>query len=213
LLSILANGGLIGRVPYELGALDYLRVLDLHGNRIEGEAPEEFCVEETDSSFALQILIFDCEDPPLVTCDCCTPCTQESSPIVSNLSSVSKQLDYLALFGNRGQRIAKVLEGVSEDIYTPGSNSAAAAKWIIHEDDLKLEHSDPHLIQRYVLTLLFFELDGNNWIYKHFLRGEECTWDGITCDSNGVLISIILRKLGHIGILLFHWIQSNTFVS
>jgi hypothetical protein len=191
-----ANGGLLGRVPYELGALDDLRVLDLHGNRIEGEAPEEFCVEETDSSFALQVLIFDCESPPLVECDCCTPCTDESSPIMSNLAS--EQLDYLALFGNRGQRIAKMLEDVSEAIYTPDSNSAAAAKWIIQEDVLQLEHSDPHLIQRFVLALLYFELDGNNWVYKDFLSGEECIWDGITCDTNGVITSIILRKSGQI---------------
>ena len=69
-----ADGGLMGAVPYELGALDNLKVLDMHGNRIEGQAPEEFCVEETDSSYALETLIFDCTIPPLVDCECCTPC-------------------------------------------------------------------------------------------------------------------------------------------
>ena len=60
---------------------------------------------------------------------------------------------------------------------------------------MSLEHSDPLLVQRFVLALLYFELDGQNWVYKHFLKGDdECTWDGITCNQSGEVTEISLRK-------------------
>ena len=186
---------MIGEVPYELGALDELQVLDLHGNFIEGQAPEEFCVEETDSTYALETLIFDCMYPPLVDCDCCTPCSNDSGGNMTTMTPKQQSIDYKAKFGNRGQRIAQVLQGVSEDIYSRGTSRAAAAEWIIKVDSMSLEHSDPLLVQRFVLALLYFELDGQNWVYKHFLKGDdECNWDGITCNEKGEVTEISLRK-------------------
>jgi hypothetical protein len=193
--NVLVNGGLIGEVPYELGALDKIKVIDLHGNFIEGQAPEEFCVEETDSTYPLETLIFDCMYPPLVDCDCCTPCSNKTGGNVTTMTPKQQPIDYKAKFGNRGQRIAQVLEGVSEDIYSRGTRRAAAAEWIIKVDSMNLEHSDPLLVQRFVLALLYFELDGQNWVYKHFLKGDdECKWDGITCNEKGAVTEISLRK-------------------
>jgi hypothetical protein len=200
-----ANGGLIGSVPNELGALDGLKTLDLHGNRIEGIAPDELCVEETDSSYALEVLIFDCMDPPLVECDCCTPCPEKE-----NLSSSVNHIDYQKKFGSRGQSIAKLLEGVSEDVYASGSPSATAAEWIIKEDPQALDSTNPRLVQRYVLALVYFMLDGNNWVFKNFLTSaNECEWDGISCNQNDEVTGIILRKL--YGVLLLNLTRIQTF--
>lgn len=188
----------MGAVPYELGALDKLKILDLHGNFIEGEAPEEFCLEEEDSSQSLEKIIFDCMDPPLVDCDCCAPCDGDITAGPTTPAS-PQTIDYSEKFGRRGQRIAEALEEVSEEIYDLGSSRAAAAEWIIEKDAMELEHSDPLLAQRFLLGLLYFQLDGSNWIYSNFLTGEEeCNWDGITCNDDGEVTEIVLRKLFHV---------------
>jgi hypothetical protein len=180
----------MGSVPNELGALDGLKTLDLHGNRIEGKVPDDLCVEETDSSFALEILIFDCLNPPLVECDCCTPCPEEI-----NLPGSVNNIDYQGMFGARGLSIVKLLEGVSEDIHASGSASATAAEWMIKEDPQAMDPTDPRLVQRYVLALTYFMLDGKNWLFRNFLTAaNECEWDGISCNQNDEVTGIVLRK-------------------
>jgi hypothetical protein len=187
----------MGVVPYELGVLDKLKTLDLRGNFIEGEAPEEFCEEEGASDYALESVIFDCLDPPLVDCECCDPCGDDESSGPTTPADPQK-IDYLAVFGRRGQRIAEALEAVSEQIYELGSNRAAAAEWLIKDDAMDLEHSDPLLMQRFVLALLYFQLDGTNWIYTDYLTGDdECQWDGITCNDDNEVTDIILSELNY----------------
>lgn len=183
----------MGLVPFELGALKSLKKLNLSGNFIEGEAPDEFCLEEdATSDYALESIIFDCMDPPLVDCDCCAPCDGDDSS-GSTTSGNPQIIDYLAVFGRRGQRIAEVLEVVTEGIYARGSNRAAAAEWIIKEDAMDMEHSDPLLLQRFVLALLHFQLDGSNWVYDKYLTKEsECEWDGITCNDDNQVTDIVL---------------------
>ena len=199
LIVTVASGGLFGLVPFEIGALEKLEVLDLHGNFIEGEAPDEFCMNLEDADASLEMLIFDCLEPPLVECDCCTPCSGgENTGLEGPQTGGSLgQLDYLALFGRRGQHIAQELESLSPEIYVEGSSRASAAQWLIKEDGMNLEHSDPLLLQRFVLSLLYFQWDGPNWSSSdnYLTNQDECLWEGIECNDDNQVTGIVLGKL------------------
>ena len=200
----LVETGLLGLVPDELAGLTKLETLDLHGNRLEGKVPEDLCDEKEISSDSLTTLIFDCMEPPLVDCDCCSPCVGSSTggaaatgavTSATNINVDGSRLDYLALFGQRGQNIAQVLSGVSDHVYLGGSSCSAAVEWIIKKDKMQLEYTDKNLIQRFVLAMMYYHLDGPNWIYKNFLTDvSECEWDQIACNENGEVISITLSK-------------------
>jgi hypothetical protein len=196
-------------VPFELGVLDSLRVLDMHGNRIGGEVPEEFCAEEEGSEYALETLIFDCMEPALVDCDCCTPCLDEHG--VDNDEGVDKattsplegeSVDYQSIAGRRGERIAEELKAVSDNVYLAGSSASSATIWLVRDDPMGLEHDDYGLVQRWIMAVLYYQLDGANWEVDTFLSGDsECNWDGVTCNDNDEVTSIVLTQVGLLGVV------------
>lgn len=216
-----ADGGLLGVVPFELGVLDSLKVLDMHGNRIEGEVPEEFCDATADSDSALETLIFDCMVPALVDCDCCTPCENDGDVMENdkddtgdeeddakdkegaNLSSTpQEQVDYQKIAGRRGTRIAEVLKEFSDNVYVPGSSASSATIWIAKDDSMGMEHDDDGLLQRWILAVLYFQLDGPNWEVDSFLSGDdECNWDGVTCNDVSQVTSVVLTDVGLLGVV------------
>jgi len=72
-------------------------------------------------------------------------------------------------------------EGLSE---TP---QFLAANWIINEDLLELEQNDPKLAQRFALAVLYFSTSNSTFLND----GDECEWDGFTCDDvNSVVTEI-----------------------
>jgi len=63
-----------------------------------------------------------------------------------------------------------------------------AACWLIYDDLLQISESDPKLIQRYVLGVIFFTTNGYNWtVPLGFLSGkDECNWSAVTCTDHSV---------------------------
>ena len=86
-----------------------------------------------------------------------------------------------------------------------------ALKWIIDEDELKMDANDKNLVQRYVLALLYFSTSGNNWdsSFNWLSEYSECEWwdefhssktnNGITCAEGGKVEIINLRSNGLLG--------------
>merc|ERR1712151_763514 len=82
------------------------------------------------------------------------------------------------------------------------SPQSMALKWIIDEDELKMDANDENLVQRYVLALLYFSTSGNNWdsSFNWLSEYSECEWwDGITCTEDGKVEIINLRSNGLLG--------------
>jgi hypothetical protein len=198
-----SNNKIGGVIPIQLANLEELESLLLHDNGIRGAVPMLICnLRET----GLKELKVDCDtDPPKVTCDCCTNCEIGTANIVSTVSptgfptpeSTYERIDYAVKYGRRGQHIAGILETYAEEVFQADTSWSMAADWIIATDPLELESSDPNLVQRWVLAVLYFQLDGVNWSYETFLSGSsECDWDQITCDEDGSVTSITLTDGG-----------------
>ena len=155
--------------------------------------------------------------PREVTCSCCRarPCpTPEPTfaPTISQPPSIS-----LAPTVDR-QEIYEVLANITdlatlEDATTP---QGRALRWLLREDGRHLQPNDPTLIQRYVMVVLYFSTNGDDWhqcfasstpsdcggresyyreYYQPFLsEASECfwgVWDGNACDRDNGLIRII----------------------
>ena len=91
-----------------------------------------------------------------------------------------------------GERILSLSNiGGLDDVENP---VYLAFTWIAEDDPLFLCPDDINLLQRYVLALLYFATNGDNWSKcrrdglapcnaGNFLSGvHECMWGGITCD-------------------------------
>lgn len=59
------------------------------------------------------------------------------------------------------------------------------------------------LKQRYVLAVIYYSLNGENWPTRHYSQSQlwvnteslnECTKYGITCNSNGAITKVDLGK-------------------
>lgn len=88
----------------------------------------------------------------------------------------------------RGRDILQVITSVSGEEATTDvdSNHYKAACWIIYDDLLQLSVSDQNLLQRYILSLLYFSLNGENWHYGYYFLSpkHECDWFGLHYHSN-----------------------------
>jgi len=74
---------------------------------------------------------------------------------------------------------------ITEDINLP---QGEALTWIMNEDRAII--SDVELIERYVIALVYFSLDGPYWLNKDRWLSKDpiCDWNGITCSlaSDGI---------------------------
>jgi hypothetical protein len=62
-------------------------------------------------------------------------------------------------------------------------NRERALEWIMNEDKLRLNASDPNLYQRYILVLLCYEFMSDvivDWLSEE----NECEWPGVKCTDN-----------------------------
>ena len=99
--------------------------------------------------------------------------------------------------------------GTNEELRSKGAHKATL-DWMANEDPLNLpipENGDDvattEYIARYVMVLLYFSTDGENWAHPlNFLSGKPiCEWydvvkdtpKGIWCDDKGVPTSVIIR--------------------
>lgn len=99
----------------------------------------------------------------------------------------------------------QVLEISEIERLIPGSTQDVAYQWLVNEDELQV--CPDQLLdvrQRYVMALLYFATDGDNWIscarsspdsvsncpseYAAFLSGVNvCLWLNVTCSQNEIL--------------------------
>jgi len=91
------------------------------------------------------------------------------------------------------QDVLEVISQISslEKLKEPSPQSQAF-KWLTDTDSVSKSCSD-NLVQRYVLAVFYYSLNGRNWKRNNFwLSSEnECKWEGILCTNN----SEYLRKL------------------
>lgn len=106
-------------------------------------------------------------------------------------------------------------QGISSrrDLETRNSSQFLAAQWIANLDNMNLTIPDNKMDresfhQRYILALLYFALQGDEWTDQvDFLRGEsECSWNsfewdktdqmqGVICDDDFQVSGLYLGKL------------------
>ena len=107
------------------------------------------------------------------------------------LSPTVSQAPSSELLFQRTRNITKIIQSVSptDSFQDPFSSQSRALNWILYEDNLNVNSSYPTLAQRYALKVLFYDLNGENWIDKtgyvsDTLPLHECEWFGIICDEN-----------------------------
>ncbi|KAL3778965.1 hypothetical protein HJC23_009730 [Cyclotella cryptica] len=66
-----------------------------------------------------------------------------------------------------------------------------ALDWLNNEDTT-LVTSDQNLFQRYILVLLAFEYSNLGWLSDVKSDGNECSWLGVVCDEDGLVIKLML---------------------
>ena len=88
------------------------------------------------------------------------------------------------------------LSRFSPRVGDPDSPQEEAYEWLISEGNLSINADSPNLFQRYVLALLYFEMDGDSWPYRNWLskKKSECNFPGVGCNDNSEVISITLGK-------------------
>jgi hypothetical protein len=95
----------------------------------------------------------------------------------------------------------------NETLWDESSPQYKALWWLIHEDPAKMmakmqdetESSSSMIVERYVMTLLYFATDGANWVRQANFLGKSsiCDWQGtiefgIQCNQEGLAVALIL---------------------
>lgn len=81
-----------------------------------------------------------------------------------------------------------------------GSPQYKALQWITMGDanQVGVDETD-RIIQRYVLAVLFYSTNGDNWVnqFEFMTQDNECAWSGaLQCNSKGLITDIDLRENG-----------------
>ena len=205
-------------------------VLVLHSTNLEGTMPIGVC--GIPSLVSVQA---DCHEPVKVECSCCTSCypvgptnSPTAAPFSIAESGTVVPVNGTEIFTNdvcnmtRSERELWILATLSFDPEPPVSDSAfmlapstpqgKAYTWLLDYDPMQLCPSAPNLKQRYILAVLYFATNGDNWFSCYqgsdpllcvqgnaaaglgaahardpFLSGSnECSWGGIICEGNEV---------------------------
>jgi len=133
----------------------------------------------------------------------------------------------------RGRGILQVISSISgmESMIDAGTPQYRAACWLIYEDLRKLSATDPSLLQRYVVMLIYFSLNGRNWedSYDFHSPSEECTWskllfdptwndysfnNGIRCSGEGHVARFVSMENNLAGILPYEisWLSGLQYL-
>ncbi len=100
-----------------------------------------------------------------------------------------------------GELRAAAIKAKLETISFPiaGEDRVKALDWITNSDRLKLSADSSHLVDRYILAVFYYALDGDNWDVEEneisWLSGlSHCYWLGITCTAEGAVMNIDMGK-------------------
>eukprot|EP00588_Corethron_pennatum_P016586 CAMPEP_0194303406 /NCGR_PEP_ID=MMETSP0171-20130528/1275_1 /TAXON_ID=218684 /ORGANISM="Corethron pennatum, Strain L29A3" /LENGTH=941 /DNA_ID=CAMNT_0039054301 /DNA_START=46 /DNA_END=2871 /DNA_ORIENTATION=- len=151
-----------GTIPASIGSLNKLEFAYFDQNDFTGSVPQSICANKGDNNFQkLNEVTADCKEPnPKVLCEnnCCNNCFDSSALIYTIVISIS---------------------GI-DAVTTPGTPQNLATDWLVK--DIKksgeLDFGLCGLRQRYIASVLYFSLGGNQWTNRlNFLSlGSECNW-------------------------------------
>ena len=97
----------------------------------------------------------------------------------------------------RGKDMISAISYISDmmDLQNIATPEYHAACWLIYDDARNLNSTAPHLLQRYIVALMYYSTEGwiwnTNWGYLG--TNSECDWYGMKCDG-GQVIEIKLGK-------------------
>jgi hypothetical protein len=154
--------------------------------------------------------------PPVENSDSTTDGSNPTASPVDN-SELNSVASLAVAPGTTEERLLQISGDAIKDESTP---QFAAYNWLQNQDPANLDLdslSDEELSQRYIAALLYFSLDGNNWIDKYrFLDDSNvCEWNngstrnmlGIRC-SDGTIDGFSVNKYGTItGIAMSKYIN------
>jgi len=164
-LSLFSNE-FTGSIPESLANLTKLEIVYLDGNEFTGVITSDIC--QLTTNLWLNDFTVDCNK---VACNCCTNCDVNDD-----------------LFSDNERRLRKLVEEMAVTISgsaatTDGTPQQKATYWL-QKDVLRGQNEDVTslcgLRQRYVATVLYYSLDGGNWLHTvNFLsEANECEWQG-----------------------------------
>jgi len=169
-LSIHSND-FTGQIPQELQSLQELGIAYLDLNQFTGAVAPEICTLTTD--FQLREITTDCNGaPPKVQCSCCLNCSEAGSESELRLRRLIEEM-------------AVSISGAAAT--TVGTPQQRAVAWL-QDDAVQNRREDIvapcALRQRYVTTVLYFSLGGENWVHNaNFLTAaDECEWEDLVTE-------------------------------
>ena len=230
----LPSNNLNGQLPYELGDLKSLHEIDVHENKISGSIPSE--LGKIDSLHSLILFENDIQgsiDSDSALCEqslrdfwvdcavqcpagCCTKCGLAGVTPNSNSSTSSTQ-------SKKGR-----MNSVSNKISSGGEQEARdlASSWMLYADNFYLSPDSTQFLERYILSVLFFAMDGPEWSnsYASWMESDKhhCEWSGVKCDTDLFVTNINLAsknlhgtlpyELGNLSSLRVMDVHSNQIV-
>ena len=191
-----------GTIPEEFGNFSKLQALTLQQTKVFGPMPEKICALRNGS---LQHLSSECGgSDPAVPCSCCSHCFN-SEDLPQSLTSGEMPICDVDDWSRVNLVTATILSiSGTASFSNAESPQTKALNWVLYQDARRLCHTDAALIQRYVMAVLYFSLEGPHWKYcssntlsacslsqgKRFLSDEEtCQWFGVKC-LYGTIIGI-----------------------
>ena len=235
----LNDNQLTGDIPDSLSEMKNLRIARFEENNIEGSMPNRVCrqKEEADDdeddgeSDYLMWLSVDCDK---VECDCCSPSCDGDSPGLapsptprppsgptppSGSPPSGSPGDGVCPGLSDDDRIKEIFDELSDisdedelnDLDTPQGKSIV---WLVTEDDKQLCPGDETLAQRYILSVLYFSTNGDDWTDcsqddnncdrngdAWLSDSSECDWGGVQCNMRGFVETVELGKFGSVRVL------------
>jgi len=88
-----------------------------------------------------------------------------------------------------------------ESLDANGSPQNTALYWIAETDQMDLKLENPNLIQRYVLTVLYYSADGSKWTNSdaYLTDSLECEWYGVDCNNETLVVNVSLASNNLVG--------------
>jgi len=119
---------------------------------------------------------------------------------------------------SRKDGILQALSGITDiaSLNDVSSPQGMASQWIIENDNMELCPDSSNLLQRYILSLLYFSTNGNKWTrcfendtdclvpynWTPYLSDKaECKWVGTFCNAEGDVTGIIFKRNGQSGMI------------
>jgi hypothetical protein len=177
-ILLLDNNQFTVTIPSSMEELTSLEELSLENNQFTGNIPsniEELAELATEVSAATSTTLISVVTTPTIITE------GSSARELQRETQIKAELE------------ANVLcRGVKFDELNPDVSRTSALDWLLHDDEMELQVTNPNLAQRYILALLAFEFGtvfvGWGWLSN----GNECSWDGVTCNSEGKVIKLEL---------------------